>query len=41
MGLFVAIVAVVIGGMALGFESGQDNPQAKNFFDAVHQQNTK
>lgn len=32
---FVAVVAIMIGSANMGFEQGQANPQAKNFFSSV------
>ena len=36
----VAVAALFIGGAAAGFESGQANPEASNFFDNVQQLNS-
>jgi hypothetical protein len=38
--LLAAVAAVFIGGPTAGFESGQDNPGASNFFENVRQLNS-
>lgn len=34
MGIFIAGIAVVVGAITMGFEQGQANPQAGNFFES-------
>lgn len=40
MATLIAVIAVFIGGNAVGFEAGKDNPQAGNFFEHMHDINS-
>lgn len=32
---FIAVAALIVGVANMGFEQGQDNPQADNFFEST------
>lgn len=40
MVILIAVAALFIGGNAVGFEVGKDNPGAGNFFEHVHDINS-